>query len=503
MSKNIAVVGGGPGGLFFAILMKARRPDWDITVFERNQATDAFGFGVVFSDATLKGIDEADTILSDGLAEYGARWDRIDVRLKGETHSFSGNGMSAIHRKTLLRLLQDKAATVGVDLHFGEFIPTPEALVDEYDLILAADGMNSEFRKYIGEDKLGHTVEQATAKFIWFGTDHMFEGLTFLHRQNEHGNFAVHAYPISEDVSTFIIEADEASWRAAGLDEFDVTQPPGASDEKSKAYMEKLFAEELEGGVLLTNNSRWGNFRGRKTKKWHSGNIVFLGDAVHTAHFSVGSGTKMAMEDAIALAAALDNNPDNLENALLEYESVAQPQVAKVQDSARPSLRWWEHFGTYYNAFDPWQFTFHFFSRSIPLSKIRKRDAVFADKSVAAWTALHGSPVLETPLAIGSASTSGRLLSWSAEGNLVDSSGQKTTVTDVQVIDISDAQRAAVSPNSNLIIVTGGSEEDRIGEAELITLATDTPVAIEIENASEDLAETLVLSGRVDAVLSK
>lgn len=503
MSKNIAVVGGGPGGLFFAILMKARRPDWDITVFERNQATDAFGFGVVFSDATLRGIDEADTILSDGLAEYGARWDRIDVRLKGETHSFSGNGMSAIHRKTLLRLLQDRAASEGVNLRFGEFIPTPEALVDNYDLILAADGMNSEFRKYVGEDKLGHTVEQATAKFIWFGTDHMYEGLTFLHQKNEHGNFAVHAYPISEDVSTFIIEANEEAWLAAGLDEFDVTSPPGLSDEKSKAYMEELFKEELDGGVLLTNNSRWGNFRGRKTKSWHSGNIVFLGDAVHTAHFSVGSGTKMAMEDAIALAAALDNNPDDLEVALLEYEKVAQPQVARVQDSARPSLRWWEHFGTYFNAFEPWQFTFHFFSRSIPLSKIRKRDAVFADKSVAEWTKRHGTDVLDTPLSLDAHSASGRLLSWSADQKLTDSAGQEHSVARAQVVNISDSQRAQISPDSAFIIVTGGEEEDRIGEAELITLASSIPVLIEIDGASEDLAETLVLSGRVDAVISK
>lgn len=504
MSKKIAVVGGGPGGFFFSILMKKRRPDWDITVFERNGAKDAFGFGVVFSDATLKGIDEADTILSDGLREHGARWDTIDVVLKGEKHSFSGNGMSAIHRKTLLPMLMEKAESYGVKTQFNQFIPTPEQLkeIGDFDVIVAADGMNSEFRRYVGEDKLEHKVVQATAKFIWFGTDHMYDGLTFLHRANEHGNWAVHAYPISEDVSTFIVEADEPTWRAAGLDEFDVTSPPGPSDMKSKAYIEELFADELQGGQLLINNSRWGNFRGRTTKHWHSGNIVFLGDAVHTAHFSVGSGTKMAMEDAIALADALDAHPEDLEAAFTEYERVAQPQVAKVQRQARPSLRWWEHFGEYYKAFDPWQFTFHFFSRSITLGKIAKRDAAFAKKSQDAWAAQYGTAVLETPISVAGQSVPGRLLGWSSDGRLLHgSTGTPLEIKHAHVVDISVDQKTAVPADADVIIVTGGDEEDRIFESEMQALYNDIPVVIEIANASEDLAETLVLSGRADAVV--
>ena len=502
MSKRIAVVGGGPGGLFFATLMKKRRPEWEITLFERNQADDAFGFGVVFSDATLRKIEAADSVLTDGLAEHGKRWEAIDVVAKGETRSFGGNGMSAIHRRTLLRLLQEKAAAAGVDMRFGEFVPDPAQLGD-CDVIVAGDGANSAFRTAIGDERLGHAVEQASAKFIWFGTDRMFDGLTFLHRRNEHGHFAVHAYPISADVSTFIVETDETTWRAAGLDEFDVTLPPGPSDEKTRAYIAELFAEELQGGTLLTNNSRWGNFRTRRTASWHADNVVFLGDAVHTAHFSVGSGTKMAMEDAIALADALDAHPDDLGAAFSDYESVAQPQVARVQDAARPSLRWWEHFGEYYEAFEPWQFAFHFFSRSIPLEKIRLRDSGFAEASETGWRARHGAEVLDTPLAVGEQSVPGRLLSRNADGGLVHASGYELDASGARVVDLDAAPSQTPTADAAFMIVTGGDEGERIFEAERLALGGSLPVLVEIVDGTPDRAATLVLSGRADAVISR
>ncbi|MBK0420305.1 FAD-dependent monooxygenase [Leucobacter sp. CSA1] len=502
MSKRIAVVGGGPGGLFFATLMKKRRPEWEITLFERNQADDAFGFGVVFSDATLRRIEAADPVLTDALAAHGKHWEVIDVVAKGETHSFGGNGMAAIHRRTLLRELQAKAAAAGVDMRFGEFVPTPDRLGD-YDVIVAGDGANSAFRTAVGDDVLGHTVEQAAAKFIWFGTDRMFDGLTFLHRRNEHGNFAVHAYPISADVSTFIVETDEDTWRAAGLDEFDATQPPGPSDEKTRAYITALFAEELRGGRLLTNNSRWGSFRTRRTERWHAGNIVFLGDAVHTAHFSVGSGTKMAMEDAIALADGLAAHPDDLEAAFAEYERVAQPQVARVQNAARPSLRWWEHFGEYYRALEPWQFAFHFFSRSIPLQKIRLRDQRFAEAVEAEWTARNGAEVLDTPIELGSQRLPGRLLSWGAEDELVHASGEHLDATRARVVDLDVEERAAETADAELVILTGGDEDERIFESERLSLSGDLPVIIELVDGTADQAATLVLSGRADAVVSR
>ncbi|WP_205856208.1 FAD-dependent monooxygenase [Phytoactinopolyspora endophytica] len=389
MVSRIACVGGGPGGLFFATLVKQAHPSVEVTVFERNRPEDTFGFGVVFSDATLAGIHEADPVLRQGLAEHGHHWDRIEVRLKGERVRCGGNGMAAIHRKTLLTLLRRRAVEAGVDLRFQAEVPGDPGQLADYDLIVAADGANSQFRHRLA-DVLVPEVEVATAKFIWFGTTYMFDGLTFVHERGPHGVFAVHGYPISDDVSTFIVETDEQTWRTAGLDEFDVSQPPGASDEKSKQYLEKLFAAQIDGHELLANNSRWANFRTWRTHRWHAGNVVLLGDSAHTAHFSVGSGTKMAMEDAITLAHSLNEHPDDLATALGAYEAERHPAVEKIQGSARPSLSWWENFGRYHDAFEPLQFAFHFLSRSIGKAKLARRDPEFVDQVERAWLTAAG-----------------------------------------------------------------------------------------------------------------
>jgi anthraniloyl-CoA monooxygenase len=379
---RIACIGGGPGGLFFAALAKQADPDLDITVFERNRADDTFGFGVVFSDATLAGIDARDPVLRDALTEHGRHWDDIEVRLKGERLRCGGNGMSAIARKTLLHALQERARDAGVDLRFETEVGLDD--LAGYDLVVAADGANSRARTQLA-DAFGPTEDVATAKFIWFGTSYMFSGLTFVHERGPHGVFAVHGYPISKDVSTFIVETDEESWRAAGLDEFDVTQPPGASDLKSKAYLEELFAEQIDGEPLLVNNSRWGNFRTRRARTWRHGNVALLGDAAHTAHFSVGSGTKMAMEDAIALADALRAHAGDVDATLAAYEAAARPSVEKIQQSARPSLSWWEHFGRSHDALEPWQFAVHFLTRSMDVGRLGRRAPDFVESSRAAW----------------------------------------------------------------------------------------------------------------------
>ena len=306
---RIAVLGGGPGGLLAALLAKRGDPGREVTVFERNRAGDTFGFGVVFSDATLDGIDAADPVLRRALTEHGVHWDPIEVRLRGEQWRFGGNGMAAVARRTLLTLLQQRAAEAGVDLRFSAPVRPDDLLVAGYDLVVAADGANSQMRARFA-DAFGPSVVTATAKFIWFGTTYPFAGLTFVHEQGPHGVFAVHGYPIGNGVSTFIVETDERSWREAGLDAFDAGQPPGPSDQVTQAYLEKLFATQIDGCPLLVNNSRWGNFRTWRTQRWRHRDgrtaVALLGDAAHTAHFSVGSGTKMAMEDAIALVAALD-----------------------------------------------------------------------------------------------------------------------------------------------------------------------------------------------------
>ncbi|TQL91125.1 FAD-dependent monooxygenase [Pseudonocardia kunmingensis] len=415
---RVAVAGGGPGGLFFATLLRRADPSVEVTVFERNRADDTFGFGVVFSDRTLAGIHEADPVLRQALTEHGRHWDEIEVRLKGERIRCGGNGMAAIVRRTLLALMQARARDVGAELRFG-----CEVTLDDlagYDLVVAADGTGSKIRERLDAD-LDVEVETASAKFIWFGTDYLFDGLTFVHERSPDGVFAVHGYPISDAVSTFIVETDEASWRRAGLDEFDVTRPPGESDLVSKEYLEKLFADQIDGKRLLVNNSRWGNFRTRRTRRWHTLDprpVALLGDAVHTAHFSVGSGTKMAMEDAVALSRALAAHPGDLPTALAEYEAAAQPSVRKIQDSARPSLAWWEHFGRYHDEFEPWQFAYHFLSRSITDSRLARRDPDFVAASHRGWVATHGAEPLDTPFTRGGWSTPGRLVGVSSAGGV-------------------------------------------------------------------------------------
>ncbi|MCW2135244.1 FAD-dependent monooxygenase [Arthrobacter sp. VKM Ac-2550] len=518
MTFRVACVGGGPGGLFFSTLLKRRMPEADVVLFERNQAADAFGFGVVFSDATLNAINEADPVLRDGLRDHGKHWDSIEVWLKGQKRSFAGNGMAAIHRRTLLPLLQDRAAAAGVEMRFGHNVPSPLQLRDDFDVVVGADGANSRTREDLA-GHVGHTSESATAKFIWFGTTHRFNGLTFIHRKSEFGNFAAHAYPISDDVSTFIVETDDETWRRAGLDAFDVTQPPGPSDEKTRRFLEELFAEDIDGGEVIANNSRWGTFQTRRTASWHHENTVLLGDAVHTAHFSVGSGTKMAMEDAIVLAEEIAADTHNLSRAFAAYQAKRSPQVAKIQNAARGGLSWWEHFGRYYDAFEPTQFAFHFFSRSIGIDKVAQRDPGLVDAARSAWEEQHGFDALGTPLELGPARFSSREMVLEVQDGtplrLTDATG--TVVLSVTadpaagdagmavVLQAPDkdsdvaAAAAALTSDPAAVVIPGGTSLTRVLLSEELRLGRGIPTVI-VEDNGGPAAETLVLSGRSDAV---
>ncbi|KFG72874.1 FAD-dependent monooxygenase [Streptomyces mutabilis] len=521
---RIAVVGGGPGGLFFATLIRRADPSAEVTVFERNRADDTFGFGVVFSDRTLAAIHEADPVLREALDEHGRHWDEIEVRLKGERIRCGGNGMAAVVRRQLLLLMQERVREAGAELRFQTEVGLDD--LADYDLVVAADGTGSRIRERFAAD-LGVRVETATAKFIWFGTDYMFDGLTFVHERGPDGVFAVHGYPISDTASTFIVETDEASWRRAGLDEFDVTQPPGASDTKSKEYLEKLFAEQIDGKQLLTNNSRWGNFRTRRTARWHTLTprpVAFLGDTVHTAHFSVGSGTKMAMEDAIALAQAVAAQPGDLGAALAAYEEAAQPSVRKIQDSARPSLAWWEHFGRYHDVFEPWQFAYHFLTRSISDARLGRRAPDFIASGHQAWRSRYGAEPLETPF---------ESRAWTAPGRLVrvlrDEGGVPTVVEGTGRLTLSEQpvpgpwgallaapgderelpalherlSRLAALPEADrpvLAAVHGGTSLTRTLVCEQARLHDGLPALLIDPEADRDRALTTVLSGRADLV---
>jgi anthraniloyl-CoA monooxygenase len=521
---RIAVVGGGPGGLFFAALIRQADPSVEVTVFERNRADDSFGFGVVFSDRTLAGIHDADPVLREALDVHGRHWEDIEVRLKGERIRCGGNGMAAIVRRTLLALLQERARGLGADLRFQSEVGLDD--LDGYDLVVAADGTSSRIRHGLA-DRLEPAVETATAKFIWFGTDYLFDGLTFVHERGPHGVFAVHGYPISADVSTFIAETDEATWRSAGLDAFDVTQPPGPSDLATKAYLEELFAEQIDGHRLLVNNSRWGNFRTRRTRHWYVTEprpVALLGDAAHTAHFSVGSGTKMAMEDAIALSAALTKHADDMPAALAAYEAAARPSVEAIQNAARPSLGWWEHFGEYYDAFEPWQFAYHFLSRSITDGRLARRAPEFVRASHDQWQSGHGgAEPLDAPFDLGAWRLPSRVMLVTADGtdgstavggvgaplplresapDTAEPWGARITAPDDESALAAAYTRLAELAASGplLIAVHGGTPYTRALLTERARLQHGLPVLLVDDSLDRDRAVTAVLSGRTDLV---
>lgn len=524
-AERIACVGGGPGGLFFAALAKSADPSREVTVFERNRAEDTFGFGVVFSDSTMAAIDDADPVLRTALAEHGVRWDPIEVRLKGERIRCGGNGMAAVVRTTLLSLLRARALRSGVKIRYETPVRPADVLDGDWDLVVASDGANSTIRTAYA-DRFEPTVDVATAKFIWFGTTYPFGGLTFVHEHGPDGTFAVHGYPIAGGTSTFIVETDERSWRAAGLDEFDVTAPPGPSDEKSRDYLTKLFAEQIDGHPLLINNSRWGNFRTIRARTWHfqadnGPAIVLLGDAAHTAHFSVGSGTKMAMEDAVSLAEALHEH-DRLDDALAAHAAFRQPQVAKIQDSARPSLSWWEHFGRYHAALEPWQFAYHFLTRSLTDHKLSTRDSDFVDGIHARWRERHGAEPLASPVEVagGRALTRAVVVRTETDGGVVELA---ETALSLRPTGPAEAGRWGVLINApdqeselpvayaaladglhagaGLAAVTGGTELTRRLISEQARLLHGAPSLHVVEpGTSMDVATTDILSGRADLV---
>jgi len=525
VAVRTAIVGGGPGGLFAATLLKQADPSSDVVVFERNVPDATFGFGVVFSDATLRGIDDVDPVLLRALTDHGVHWNEIEVRIHGERWRCGGNGMAAIARVTLLRLLHEHAAAAGVDLRFGCDVPDPAVLVQRYDLVVGADGANSAVRRLF-EAEMDPSVTVASAKFIWLATTKLFDGLTFIHERGPDGVFAVHGYPFGPEASTFIVETDEASWRRAGLDAFDVAQPPGPSDLESKAYLEALFADHLDGNPLLVNNSRWGNFRTIRCGRWRHGHAVILGDAAHTAHFSVGSGTKMAMEDAAGLVQALSDHPGDLDAALDAFEAARRPPVARIQGAAGPSLSWWEHFGRYHDHLDAAQFAFHFFSRAIPLDKLATRDPRFVADVLGWWSGRFGAPPLAAPLAVAGRKLDGRVVTVTAPpagGPVVRRNGEDVmpfrrpgepgarpdgdwglwlTAPDGEtgLAASLDDLDAGIAAGAAVVAVSGGSPVNRVLLCEEARLVRGVPALLVDDGLRPAEAATMVLSGRADLV---
>jgi anthraniloyl-CoA monooxygenase len=377
---RMAVVGGGPGGLYFAALAKQLDPRHEITVFERNAADDTFGFGVVFSDETLGGIEHADIEVFHAMRREFARWDDIDVHFRGSTFTSGGHGFAAMSRKRLLAILQARCAELGVRVGFHTEAPDVATLAADYDLVVAADGANSVTRsKYA--DSFGPNLEKRRCKYIWLGTDLVFDAFKFYVLDTPAGIMQVHGYPYSDQASTFILEMHEDVWARAGF-----TEPagllPGQSDEASIERIRGLCADLLgqpRGGEhsLVANNSRWTTFTTVRCATWRHENVVLLGDAAHTAHFSIGSGTKLAMEDALALAACL-HEQGGVADGLAAYEAERRPVVASTQRAAQASLEWFENIGQYTGQ-DPHQFAFNIMTRSrrVTYDNLRLRDPEF------------------------------------------------------------------------------------------------------------------------------
>ncbi|MCQ4158430.1 bifunctional salicylyl-CoA 5-hydroxylase/oxidoreductase [Roseomonas sp. GC11] len=348
---RIAVIGGGPAGLYFAILMKRDRPEAQVTIVERNQADDTFGFGVVFSDQTLDTFAAADAPSYRAITEAFAYWDDIEIQARGATHRIGGNGFCGCSRRTLLLLLQARARELGVELIFGREAQ-PEDF-PEADLIIVADGINSPVRERFA-DHFQPSIDLRPNRFAWMGSTRPFDAFTFFFKETEAGIFIAHCYQYEANASTWVLETDPETFARAGL---------GAMDEaQSAAYLEKIFAEELQGHRLLTNRSLWRRFPALRCARWVKDNMVLLGDAKASAHFSIGSGTKLAMEDAIGLHAAFMAGGD-VATCLARYESARRTEVEKTQHAADVSLVWFEHVKRFWHM-PPAQFAFGVMTRS-------------------------------------------------------------------------------------------------------------------------------------------
>jgi 2-polyprenyl-6-methoxyphenol hydroxylase-like FAD-dependent oxidoreductase len=331
---RVAIIGAGPAGLYLAYLLKRRSRDADIRVFEHNRADATFGFGVVFSDRALEFLEEDDPETHAALAPHLESWQDITLVHRGETIRIDGIGFSAIGRLKLLRLLQERARSVGIEPTYQRAV-TGLDQIPEADLVVGADGANSLVRRSFAYH-FGSTVTQLTNRFAWFGTKHLFDTLTQTFRATELGHFNAHHYRYAPDLSTFIVEVDEATFKRAGLDRI--------GEEEARRVCERVFADALGGRPLISNHSVWRQFPKVKNAHWSHEEYVLLGDALHTAHFSVGSGTRLAMEDAIALDRALAAHPRDLRAGLQAYEAVRRPILEKLVAAADASGKWYERF---------------------------------------------------------------------------------------------------------------------------------------------------------------
>jgi 2-polyprenyl-6-methoxyphenol hydroxylase-like FAD-dependent oxidoreductase len=351
---KIAVIGGGPAGLYFSYLMKRDNPNYDIRVIEQNPRDATFGFGVVFSDRALEFLRADDEDTYRYLTPHMESWPDLKIVHKDEHMAIDGNGFAAIGRLEFLNLLQTRCESVGVTLQFDTVVQSLDTLSDA-DLIVAADGVNSSVRRTHGE-AFQASETQLDNPFVWFGTTKLFDSLSLTFRETADGVFCAHHYRYSPTMSTFIVETDAATFEKAGFARM--------SEKESRTYCEGVFAADLEGHPLVSNKSEWRWFPQIWNERWSSGNIVLLGDALHTAHFSIGSGTRLAMEDAIALYQAMGEHKSDQQAALSRYEEIRRPRLEKLVDAAVASAHWYEQMAELMRTLEPYEFARSYMTRT-------------------------------------------------------------------------------------------------------------------------------------------
>jgi anthraniloyl-CoA monooxygenase len=409
---RIVCLGGGPAGLYFSSLAKKANPSWDITVVERNRPDDTFGWGVVFSDKTMDGFKDVDPETHSEITRAFRHWDDIDVFFKGQKLTSGGHGFCGIGRIKLLQILQKRAAGLGAKLIFQTEITDPDSYAAEYDLVIASDGGSSiTRRKYEGIFK--PNIQPRQNRFIWLGSKKKLDAFTFDFANTEWGWFNLHAYRFDADWSTFIVETPEKNWLKAGIDKM--------KQEESIALCQELFADRLDGNALISNakhlkgSAVWLKFNRVLCEKWFHKNIVLIGDAAHTAHFSIGSGTKLAMEDAIALTRVLSHHDGDVTSALQKYQEEREIEALKLQSAARNRMEWFEQVERYVHL-DPEQFTYSLLtgSQRIGHENLKLRDSGYVEK-VENWFAArsgvdHAVPPMFTPFKVRGLSLKNRVI---------------------------------------------------------------------------------------------
>lgn len=383
---RILCLGGGPASLYFAILMKKADPSHDITVIERGERDSTWGFGVVFSDETLRGFMEADAPSYKRIVEQFVYWGGIDTRIHGETIHSEGHGFCGMSRLRLLNIFHDRCDELGVNLRFGTDITALDQLnPEDYDLVVAGDGLTSLIRA-THEDQFGTTMDWRTNKFCWLATTKPLDDFTFTFHQTEHGWFWAHAYGYEPGMTTWIVECSEDTWRRAGLED--------ATEDDTRAFCAGVFAEDLDGHPLISNRSMWRTFPVVRNEHLFYKNMVLLGDAVRSAHFSIGSGTKLAMEDAIGLAECFADAGGAVDEALELYQARRKQEADRLQRTAVVSLSWFEHIDRYAAAQCAEQFTFNMMCRSkrVTYDNLRLRDAAYI-ADLDKWFARHTAAI--------------------------------------------------------------------------------------------------------------